>query len=181
MYNIFIDESGIHKQVDNSVYALVYIEMDIDSNVENKIILIEEKLKIDLFHWSKVVWKVKEEFLKEVLRLDFKVKLAIIKNPVNPKDELERVLKHLIIEKNIKNIYIDSKKPKWYERKIKKILRDKGVVVKKLKCVNDGQFAGVRLADMVAGLSRSYYDKKNFKRIEKYYLKLKKKIEIIVE
>lgn len=78
-------------------------------------------------------------------------------------------------------IYIDGKKPKWYAKKIKKILRYKGISVRKLKMVKGSQYAGIRLADMIAGLSRSYFDKKNLKRIFGYYQKLQKKIIVIIE
>ena len=178
---IFIDESGIHKKVEYSTFVLAYIETENYNLIEKQIEKIEKKLKIDYFHWSKTVWKVKKEFMEEILKMDFKVKIAVIKNPVKPARELERVLKHMIIEKNIRNIYIDGKKPRWYERQIKKILRDKGILVKKLKTVKASQYAGIRLADMVAGLSRSYFDKKNLEKISKYYQRLQKKIIVIVK
>ena len=119
--------------------------------------------------------------MDEALRLNFQTKIAVIKNPVNPAKELEKVLSHMIIERNIKNIYIDGQKPKWYERKIKKILKDKGLSVKKLKTARSNQFAGVRLADMIAGLSRSYFDKKNLDKISQYYKKLERKIIVIIK
>ena len=65
--------------------------------------------------------------------------------------------------------------------KIKKILRDKGVSAKKVKMVNDDQVACVRLADMVAGLSRTYFDKKNDKRFGKYYKALEKRVIILMQ
>jgi len=173
---IFIDESGIHKKVDHSTFSLAYIELKDSKEIDKKIIDIEEKLKIKSFHWAETAWPIKEKFIIEVLKLNFKAKIAIIKNPVNPGKELEKVLSHAIIEKNIKNVYIDGKKPKWYEHKIKKILRDKNLSVKKLKTVKDTQFAGIRLGDMVAGLARSYFDKKNPERFDKYYKKLKKRL-----
>lgn len=178
---VFVDESGIHKKTEHSSFALAYIEADNYHLLEKKIKKIEEELRIDYFHWAKTVWKVKEKFINEALKLNFRAKIAIIENPIKPVEELERVLTHIIIEKNIKSIYIDGKKPKWYERRIKKILRDKGISVKKLKTVRSNQYAGIRLADMVAGLSRSYFDKKNLKRISKYYKRLKKKIIVIVK
>ena len=178
---IFIDESGIHKKVEHSTFVLAYIETENYHFLESKIKEIEGKLKIDYFHWAETVWRIKEKFMDEVLKLDFKAKIAVIKNPVNPGRELERILTHMVIEKNIKNIYIDGKKPKWYERKIKKTLRDKGISTKKLKTVRSYQNAGVRVADMVAGLSRSYFDKKNLDRISKYYRRLEKKIIVVVK
>ena len=119
--------------------------------------------------------------MDEILKLDFQAKIAIVKNPINPSKELEKVLLHTIVENNIKTIYIDGEKPKWYERKIKKVLRDKGVSIRKLKTVRSSQCAGARIADMVAGLARTYYDSKNLAKIEKYFKKLKKKIIVVIE
>lgn len=178
---IFVDESGIHKSIDHSTFVLAYIKIENYSLLEKKIKEIENELKIDYFHWSETSWKVKEKFMSGTLSLDFQTKIAIIKNPVNSAKELEKVLSHMIIERNIKNIYIDGKKPKWYERKIKKILKDKNISVKKLKTVKINQYAGIRLADMIAGLSRSYFDKKNLDKISEYYKRLEKKIIVIIE
>jgi len=179
---VFIDESGIHKKVDHSTFALAYVEFENYPDIEKRILEIEKDLNIDFFHWAETVWNIKEKFMNEILKLDFKVKIAIVKNPVDPTNELEKVLNHTIVEKNIRNIYIDGKKPKWYGNKIKHILRDKGISVKKLITVKDSQTAGIRLADMVAGLARSYYDKKKpEERFSKYFKKLQKKIIVIIE
>ncbi len=178
---IFIDESGVHKSVDYSSFVLVYIEAENYDIIEEEIERVEKELKIDYFHWSETIWNVKKKFMERILKLDFKIKIALIKNPVNPSKELERILTHMIIEKNIRNIYIDGKKPKWYERKIKNILRNKGISVRKLKTVKASQYAGIRLADMVAGLARSYFDEKNLTKISKYYKKLEKKIIVIIK
>ncbi|MCK4554479.1 hypothetical protein KAU19_06015 [Candidatus Parcubacteria bacterium] len=105
MLNIFIDESGIHKAVDNSTFALAYVKAEHHDELEEKFKTIEQKLKINHFHWSKTVWRVKAKFMDEILKLDFEAKIAVIKNPVNPNIELEKILKHMIIEKNIRNIY----------------------------------------------------------------------------
>ena len=178
---IFIDESGIHKKVDHSTFALAYVEFKNYQAVEQQIINIEKKLNIDYFHWSETVWRVKEKFMEEALKLDFKAKIAIVKNPINPSQEIEKVLIHTIVENDIKSIYIDGQKSKRYERKIKHILRDKDISVKKLKIIKDEQSAGIRLADMIAGLARSYFDKRNPGRFDKFYKKLEKKIIVTIE
>lgn len=178
---IFIDESGIHKKIDHSSFALVYIEVENFDMIEKRICEIEKELKIEKFHWSEIAWKFKEKFIQKALKLDFKVKIAIIKNPVNPARELERILSHMAIEKRISCIYIDGKKPKWYALKIKKVLRDKGVSSGKVRMVKDDQIACVRLADMVAGLSRSHFDKKSEKRLQGYYKMLEKKLVILMQ
>ena len=178
---IFIDESGIHKSVDNSVYVLVYIETNNHDFLNKEILKIEKELKIEEFHWAETSWIVKEKFINKVLKLDFSVKIAVFDNPIKPHLELERILSHMLIEKNIDYVYIDGKKPKWYERKIKNILRSKNISVHKLKTVKSSQYPCIRIADMVAGLTRSFYDSKNFNKIEKYYRRLVKKIIITVK
>jgi len=178
---IFIDESGIHKQIDHSTFALVYIEIKDLADIEKEITAIESKLSIPYFHWSQTIWKVKQQFLERALNLNFLAKVAIIENPINPQKELEKILLHTIVETNIQTIFIDGKKPKWFTQKIKKVLRDKNVSVSKIKTVKSKQYAGIRLADMVAGLVRSYYDKKNTDKIQKFYKRLKKKIIITLE
>lgn len=178
---IFIDESGIHKKVDHSTFALAYIKFKNYKKIENKVEKIENDLNIEKFHWAHTVWKVKEIFITEVLKLDFEVKVAVVKNPIHPQKELEKALVHTIVEKNIKQITIDGNRYKWFEKKIKYVLRNKGISVRKLRKAKDEQYAGLRIADMVAGLTRSYFDKKNPKRFDKYYKKLKKKIVILIK
>ena len=172
---VFIDESGVHKKVDHSTFVLAYVESKNYDLLDKQICRLEKELNIDYFHWSETVWKVKEKFLDQVLKLDFKAKIFVVKNPVYPSKEIENAMIQMIVEKNIQAIYIDGKKPKWYERNIKKVLRSKGMTVKKLKTVKASQYSGIRLADMIAGLTRSYFDKKNMYRIEKFYKRLNKK------
>ena len=49
---VFIDESGIHKDIDNSVYVLVYIEKNDYESLNEQILKIENDLKIKEFHWA---------------------------------------------------------------------------------------------------------------------------------
>jgi hypothetical protein len=180
---IFIDESGIHKQIDHSTFVLVYIEIQNYDLICKELEKIESDLKIGKFHWSEISWRIKEKFLTEVLKLNFKPKVAVVKNPIKPYLELEKCLSYMIIEKEkeIECIFIDGKKPKWYERRIKKMLRDKNIKTRKLRTVKSEQCPGVRLADMVAGLARSYFDQKNPNRINKYYRKLEKKGLMVIK
>lgn len=78
-------------------------------------------------------------------QLTFTVRLAQVTNPVKLDKVLEEVLPYPISERTIERLYIDGKKPKTYERAIKKVLRDKGITVKKLKTVNDQSYTGIRL------------------------------------
>lgn len=178
---IFIDESGIHKNIDHSVYVLAYVETENYLLLNDEIISIQNELKIKEFHWAETVWNVKERFLNKILKLDFKVKIAVLNNPINSNIDLERILYHLLIENNIDCVYIDGKKPKWYEKKIKNILRSKNFSVHKLKTVKSSQYPCIQLADMVAGLTRSFYDQKNLNKLGKYYKRLEKKIIITVK
>jgi hypothetical protein len=177
---IFIDESGIHKKTDHSTFVLVYLEINNYPAIRAQIEKVESNLGIKSFHWADAAWPIKKQFIEQVIGLDFKIKIAVIENPVNSSREMERILPHLIIERNIEKVFIDGKKPKWYERKIKKILRDKMITVKKLKTVEDESEAGVRLADMMAGLTRWHFDNKNEDKIGKYYEKLEKDDKIII-
>lgn len=156
---IFIDESGTHKQEGYASIVLVYVEVVNVEEFEKAVEKIEEELKIRYFHWSDENWPTKEAFLRKLLKLNFTLKVAILNNPVRLSKSLEEVMKHLVVEENIKKIMIDGRKPKWYEHRLKKILRDEGVSVKKIKTVRKEESSpGIRVADCLAGLSRYHFD-----------------------
>lgn len=178
---IFIDESNIHSLIGNSTFVLVYIEVINYKETSEKILAIEKELAINSFHWSKSSLAVKEKFLERVLKIDFKFKLAVIKNPISPLNELERILPHMAIESNIQKIIIDGSNPKRYEKRIKKILRDNGLSLKKLKTANDTSEAGLRLADAIAGLCCWYFDGKKPELANQYYRKFQNKLIIKLE
>jgi len=178
---VFIDESGIHKKTDHSTFVLTYVAVRNYQKLEKVVKETEEKLGIKVFHWSQSIWKVKEKFFEAILKTDFSLKVSAVKNPVHPERELERLLPRLLTEKNIKTIFIDGSKPKWYARKMKKSLRDNGILVRKLKIVKDSQYAGVRVADMAAGLIRAYFDDSKNERIARLYKRLEKKILVVIE
>ena len=172
---VFIDESGIHKSIDHSVFALVYISTEDREVLERAVIEIEKKLNITDFHWSDHSWKVREKFIRELAKLPFTAKIAIFKNPINTAQALEWSLIHLLVDKDIDQIHIDGKKPRWVEHKFKKVLRDKGITVRHLRTDRHTSSPGIRVADAIAGLSRSYYDKKS-KNAEKLWKIISKKI-----
>ncbi len=179
--SVYFDESGIHKKTDNSTFVLVYVETKNVTRLENEIISLEKMLNIKYFHWAETVWKVKEKFLDGALLFDYSVKVAVVMNPVSPEKEMNRLVPHMLVERNIDRFYIDGQKPKWYERVLKNVLRSKGITVRKLKTVRQESEPIIRLADMVAGLTRSYFDQKNEEKFDKYYLRLKRKIEILLQ
>lgn len=179
---VFIDESGTNKGSGHSVFALVYIAVKNYEIFDSAVSEIEKKLKIDSFHWAKSALPVREKFLEGLAKLDFKAKVAIVRNPSLPDNEMERLLPHMLIERNIHSIILDGEKPKWYQKKLKKILRDRGVTTKKLKMENDRSSAGIRAADAIAGLTRAYYAGKGGSVVQERFEQLRrKKIVLILE
>lgn len=155
---IFVDESGIHKQKEHSSFALVYVAVQNKEKLEKSVEEIENEHGIKEFHWVDLPWKLRAAFIKDAVNLPFTVKVAIFKNPISHKDSLEWALEHLLVERNFKALYIDGKEPKWIERRLKKVLRDRGITIKKVQTVRSSSSAGIRLADALAGLSRTYFD-----------------------
>jgi len=67
-----------------------------------------------------------------------------------------------------------------YQNQFKKLLRDKGISVKKLRMIRDESSPSLRLADSCAGLIRSYTDNPSALK-EKLYKQLSKKITLRLE
>lgn len=156
--DVFVDESGIHKRQDHSAFAMVYIEFENVPATEKMIVAIEKKHGIRQFKWTDLPWKLRTAFIHDIAKLPFTVKVAVFQNPVRPDEALQWTAQYLLVEKDFRAIFIDGEKPKWVELKLKKILRDKGISVKKLRTLRHRSSPGVRLADALAGLTRAYYD-----------------------
>lgn len=175
---IFIDESGIHKIAGRSTFSVVYVEILNLDKIRKQLIEINQKLGIKSFYWAEQRWTYRHKYLKRIINLEFSFKIAIFENPVNTDLAFNRIFEHMILENNIKSIAIDGKKPKWYERKLKKELRKHGIKVKKLKTVrNESSEPILRLADALAGFSLYVYeneDDKVNKRLLERFRKLKK-------
>src|SRR3989344_3208867 len=124
---IFVDESGIHKSIDHSVFAMAYIEFENSAVIEKKIIEIEKKHAINNFKWAYLPWKLRGAFISDIASLPFTAKVAVFRNPINPSYALEWSAQYLLLEKRFKAIYVDGKKPRWVELRLKKVLRDKGI------------------------------------------------------
>lgn len=177
---ICIDESGVHKQDGKSVIALVYIETDNLEATEQLVLDVESSANIHSFHWSHRNWHMREAFIKGIVRGNFKVKVAYITNPIILDRALAEALQHLLVERQIGQILIDGDKPKSYSRQLKKVLRDKGISVKKIRSVNDESFPMIRIADAVAGAARATYDDPYSKAAPLLRL-LEPKIELRIE
>lgn len=172
---IFIDESGTHKQSGHAANAVVYITLDNIEEIENQLRQIVADMGLESFHWAKHGWKVRKKFLKEIIKLEFKFKVGIFKNPVKTGEMTETVFQHLITEKDIELVWIDGKQPKWYERRLKKVLRDKGISVIKLRTVrNEASQPGIQLADALAGLSRYHFENPNAEHAKRWFDRFKK-------
>lgn len=172
---IFIDESGIQNQIGHSTVAVVYVEIKNIIKFDKDYKKILQDLKISNFHWTEERWIVREKFINKITHLDFKAKIGIFRNPVHPASMIESVFEQLINEPNILKIVIDAKKPKWYENKLKKILRLKGVSVKKLTTVRkDENNNGIQLADCLAGLYRYHHDNLDNVDVNKWVKKIKR-------
>lgn len=177
---VFIDESGIHKQEGHSTTAVVYVEVVNKEKFEQSMLQVEKELRISAFHWADERWFMREKFVTRITDLDFKAKIAVFKNPTNPERMIEAVFEQLLTESNIRKVLIDGKKPRWYEQKLKKVLRDRGVAAKKLKTVrSDASEPGIQLADALAGLVRNYYDNPQGEVAKKLVNKLKKNGRIL--
>lgn len=171
---IFIDESGVHKQDGKSSVALVYVMVDDAEKLEQSILETEKALNITSFHWPKHIWKIRQKFIQALQKENFTVKAVIIQNPFSEK-KFEEAIKELLIEKKVNKIIIDGKKPRWYLLRLKKILREKGISVKKIRAGNDKSFPCLRLADGYAGLIRAHWDDEaNEKATELYKIASKK-------
>jgi len=172
---IFIDESGVHKQEGKSSVVLVYVIVDGVESLEKAVTETERKLKIISFHWAKHIWKIRQRFIQALQKESFTVKAAIIRNPFN-EERFEEAVRVLLTEKKISKIVLDGQKPKWYLRRLKKILREQGISVKKIRAGNDRSFPCLRIADAYAGLVRTYWENKGNKEVQEVWEIASKKI-----
>lgn len=179
---IFIDESGTGSKVGHATIAVVYLEVTNQNKFDNGYTKILKELRLNSFHWAEHGWKVRQKYINKILNLDFIYKVALFENPININDMYDLVFQQLITEPNIKNIYIDGKKKKWYERKLKMILRDKDIKISKLKSVRkEDSYGGLQLADSIAGLTRYHIDNLNSPDASILIKRLKKRNKLFIE
>ena len=179
---IFIDESGTGSKIGHSTIAVVYLEISNRSAFEEKYSRILTNLNLKNFHWAEHGWKVRQKFINEILDLDFICKVAFFVNPININDMYDLVFQQLIVEQNIKNIYIDGKKQKSYERRLKMILRRKKIKLSKLKSIRkEDLYGGLQLADSIAGLARYSEDNSGALDAQKLMKKLRRNNKFFIE
>lgn len=152
-----LDESNIHRSDGISSVVLAYVsDLEALYTLDAHILATEKYLSIRPFHWWKSSWCVRERFVLELLKLDFGMRIVLVRNPVRIETVLEQSLPYLIVEPSVHRLIIDGSKPKAYANHLKKILRDKGITVKKLRNETDHARPGLRLADCCAGLIRHH-------------------------
>lgn len=176
---VFIDESGTHRQSGYSVIALVCVSnTDALERLNDNVLSLEQAIGTTYFHWADRGWPFRREFVQGIAKLDFTIRLAQLTNPIKLDQSLVDTLPYLLPERTIDRLFVDGKKSKQYVRTLKKLLRDKGISVKKLKTVNDTSYPAIRIADAVAGTYRYYLDRQN-KRANSLYSMLEPKVEFI--
>lgn len=176
---IFIDESGIHRQTGCSVIALICVANVVTlAKLDKQVEKLEKAIGTTSFHWAGKGWPFRRDFVAGLVDLEFSVRLVQLDNPIKLEEALEETLLYLIPERNIERLFIDGKKHKKYARALKKLLRDKGITVRKVKTVNDEAYPTIRIADAVAGTVRYYADNPT-KRAKELYKVLEPKIEFI--
>jgi len=180
---IIVDESNIHRQDGKSTIALLYLpDLDALEHLNQTVLQIERTLKINPFHWAGSNWRVRDKFVAALMSLkpDFRIKLAVMTNPVNIDRSMELALGHLITERQLRRIIIDGAKPKHYTARLKKTLRDKGITVRKLRTEDDKETPALRVADAVAGLARHHIEHPTG-RAASLYRSIRRRIDIVVE
>jgi hypothetical protein len=171
----------VHKETGKSSIALAYVEFENIEKIQKRVVEIEKEIGIHNFHWSHSSWAVRNRFVEKIAKCDFHAKIALISNPFNVNEAYEYALKHLVVEKKINSIIIDGKKKKAYERRLKKVLRDKGISVKKLKTGNDESYPALRIADCLAGIARYRNEYPDSEKIRRLYNMIKSRIFITLE
>lgn len=172
----YIDESGISSKIGHSVYVFLYIEFDNYKYISDRVIEIERQLKISHTHWTEMPWKLRLRFAEKIKDLDFEVSAAVYENPILPDAALKYALLEFVRDNDIKNIFIDGKKNKGYEKELRGLFRNKGLSVY-IRIIDDKNEPPIRLADFMAGLIRSYISTSNGESIYMFNL-LKNKIEL---
>ena len=173
--HVFLDESGTHKQDGNTAIAVVFVANSDIEKVTQGIIEAEKQLSIDCFHWADHNWNFKEKFLHRVRYLPFTVKVITIKNPFSW-SHYEKALRHFLANEDIGMLVIDGKKSRQYKREYKKILRGRGILLKKLIIGNDRSYPVLRIADFAAGLARSYSENSERPEVKRLYSMLVPKL-----
>lgn len=178
---VFIDESGTHLSAGIATIAAVYIEEKVYAQVEREFMEAEQTTGVKNFHWTDEKWAKREQILEHIINSNLTAKIAVLTMNKKTLTEYQIALAHLIVERDIKRVYLDGRQPAYFVNQLKKVLRDKGVHTKKIFPVRrDQASAGIRIADCIAGLMRGHYEHKG-QNHEKWYRKLKRAGVLTIE
>jgi hypothetical protein len=158
--NVYVDESGNHKRTGYTALSFVIIESDDLSRTEILVAEVERGHAKGTFHWVASSWTVREEFLMGTNTVRYRFLAVVIENPVlDLSPAIELGLTGIQADLGKISLIIDGDKGRGFERRFKKLLRDRGVNTRKLRTAKDEGFAGLRLADAIAGLHRYLAEK----------------------
>ncbi len=170
----YVDESGVNKVDGHSTVACVLTTNDLE--IESKVKQIEKYLNIENLHWKDMSWKVRGKAIDKIIDLDIFANVLVLENPNNVPKYMSEYIPKLIEVNKIDGIYIDWEKGKNFKNAFKSSLRANGLSTRDLHFVSSKDNSILRVADIVAGCVRYYYDKHDNKNILPLYKKLKKKI-----
>jgi hypothetical protein len=177
-----LDESNIHSQEGISSVALIHVDsLEGLHAFDAHVLAAENRLRIRPFHWWKSNWRTRGNFLREVIAFDFGIRVALFHNPINIESVLEQALPYLITEREVHRLIVDGSKPKEYASRLKKVLRDKGITVKKLRTEADHARPALRAADCVAGVVRYHAENPTDIRGTGLYAMLLSHVDVTLE
>jgi hypothetical protein len=157
---VFVDESGTNKSTGVCVFAAVLVDTDALHELNQLVTAAEKSAGVRSFHWKDAPWPVRMAFIRGVSKGKFIVRHQLSKNPLrNFGEALESLLMTASEGMTVERIILDGRKDKSYERRLKKILRDKGLSSKRLRTANDESYPVLRVADAMAGLLRAHTNK----------------------
>lgn len=103
-------------------------------------------------------WKVREKFATELSRLDFSAHVVIHKNPINIREAFIKSMEYSIVNEDYGTMIIDGGKDDKLIKIIRNFLRSKNNSISKIRQKSDESAPVLRIADFIAGATRSYYD-----------------------
>ena len=156
--SIYIDESGIANTSKHSTFSFVIIEISDTEKINLEIETVEKKLRLKVAHWRDMSWKVREKFATELSRLDFSAHVVIHKNPINIREAFIKSMEYSIVNEDYGTMIIDGGKDDKLIKIIRNFLRSKNNSISKIRQKSDESAPVLRIADFIAGATRSYYD-----------------------
>jgi len=112
MVNVFIDESGTHKESGFMTMVGVFVSEKNVHILNDKIVEVENLLEIDSFHWSRHKWSIRREFILRIINLsisrDTKIIITIKQCPFDFAFLNEAI--RLMMENSLSKIVRDGEK-----------------------------------------------------------------------